>query len=115
MKARTALCGTNCQLSIVNFFSDHFFCDIDWASLALLKIPAYILSDDADTEQLDAGKQEQEHNYGCVPRYGNAPGKLFNDDADQIDNGRDAADCTAKGCQPQRGRGKADNALNGIV
>ena len=54
-----------------------FLGNINGTLLALLEDPAYIFADDADAEQLDAGKQQQQHNDGGVARHGNALGQLF--------------------------------------
>ena len=92
-----------------------FFRNINGPIFALLEIPAYILADDADAEQLNAGKQQQQHDDCCIPRHSNAPGQLFNDDRNQINNGGNAADGAKEGGQPQRRSGIADDALHGIV
>ena len=95
--------------------TNDFFRNINGPIFALLEIPAYMLADDADAEQLNAGKQQQQHDDSCIPRHSNAPGQLFNDDRNQINNSGNAADGAKEGGQPQRRSGIADDALHGIV
>ena len=97
------------------FLANDLFRNINGPIFALLEIPAHVLADDADAEQLNAGKQQQKHDDGCVPRHSNAPGQLFDDDRNQIDNGSNAADGAKKGGQAQRRSGITDDALHGIV
>ena len=93
----------------------NFFCDVNRSVLALLKYTAYILTDDADAEQLDTAEDQDQCDDGGITGYINAPEQFFKDHPDQIQDRGNAGDGTQDGCQTQRCGGVTDDAFNGII
>ena len=48
------------------FVGQHFLGNENRAVFALFKGSAHIFTNDADAEKLNAAKEEDQHNYGCI-------------------------------------------------
>ena len=97
------------------FVGEDLFGNIYGSTFALLEDAAHIFADDADANQLDATQQQDQHNDTGVARNRDTPDQFLQHHHDQIDHGCEGGDATKKGGKPQRRRGVADNAFDGIV